>query len=45
MVDPSANKKKFTILTICKNGIEKFVIITLLLKELMILLGGQIIIL
>ena len=45
MVDPSANKKKFTTLTIYKNCIEKFVIITLLLKESMILLGGQIIIL
>ena len=45
MVDPSANKKNITTLTICKNGIEKFVIITLLLKESMILLGGQIIIL
>ena len=41
MVGPNANKLEFATLTICKNIEEKFVIITILLKESMILLKGQ----
>ena len=35
---PSANQYEFSTSTICKNIVEKFVVITLFLKELMILL-------
>ena len=34
----NSNQQEFTILVVCKNVIEKFVIIVLLLKESMILL-------
>ena len=38
--EPSANQYEFSISTVCKNIVEKFVAITLFLKELMILLKG-----
>ena len=38
-------KKKFTTLIICKNVVKNFVAITLLLKEWIVLLKGQSIIL
>ena len=37
---PSANQYEFSILIVCKNIVENFVTIALLLKELMILLKG-----
>ena len=41
----NANQEKFVILGVCKNIVEKFMAITSLLKELMILLRGQSVIL
>ena len=38
MVGLDVNQKKFTTSTVCKNVVEKFVTIVLLLKESMILL-------
>ena len=37
---PSANQYEFSILIVCKNIVENFVTIALLLKELIILLKG-----
>ena len=41
MVRLNVNQSKFVISIICKNIVEKFVIITILLKESMILLKEQ----
>ena len=41
MMCPYANQQKFATKTVCKNIIKKFVSITLLLKESMILLKGK----
>ena len=41
MVSLNANQQEFAILTVCKNVIEKFVTITMLLKESMIFLREQ----
>ena len=41
MMCPYANQQEFATKTVCKNVIKKFVSITLLLKESMILLKGK----
>ena len=38
--EPSANQYEFSISTVCKNIVEKFVTIVVFLKELIILLRG-----
>ena len=44
-MDPDTNQLKFITSTVCKNIVQKFVTIVVFLKELMILLRGQSVIL